>query len=87
MISEKLIAFFLILSVLSIVFSAKDRDRLLNDGKKWNRKVGAEYFCKKEFVPKAAVVFAWNWDAQEKRGAWGVHGFRDRASHNRPIKL
>ena len=39
--------------------------QLLNDGKKWNRRVGAEYFCKKGYVPKSAVVFAWNWDAQE----------------------
>ena len=48
-----------------MVLEHDERDTLLNDGKKWNRKVGAEYFCETKFVPKSAVVFAWNWDAQE----------------------
>ena len=61
-----------------MVLEHGERNKLLNDGKKWNRKVGAEYFCKKDYVPKSEVVFAWNWYAQEKRGAWGVTTVSDK---------
>ena len=49
----------------NMVLDHKDRDDLLNNGKKWNREVGAEYFCAKTFAPQKAVVFAWDADKSE----------------------